>query len=192
MSDEIVIAREELELGRLPVEDAMELIRAGFLLPSDEWWTDHDATRKRLSELAPDDPEAAAGWSARARQLATGANEAVRRGMSKVGRALLGATTKSRSATKRASDLLLSGYIPRLQGFVRHLLAQEFAIKATSALNDEVFLRKLFGALYDCLPKPVLRFVDEPAFIAFCFERRRELLGEDVAKQPASLPGEPQ
>jgi hypothetical protein len=37
-------------------------------------------------------------------------------------------------------------------------------------------MRKLFGATYDCLPKPVYRFVSEQAFIEFCMERRRELL----------------
>jgi hypothetical protein len=38
-------------------------------------------------------------------------------------------------------------------------------------------MRKTFGAVYDCLPKPVYRFVSEAAFIEFCMARRRKLLG---------------
>jgi hypothetical protein len=45
-----------------------------------------------------------------------------------------------------------------------------------AALKDEEFLRKLFGAVYDCLPKPAKRFVSEPAFLEFCFKHQRKLL----------------
>jgi hypothetical protein len=50
-------------------------------------------------------------------------------------------------------------------------------MKSTStALRDEVFLRKLFGAVYDTLPKPIYRFVSEEAFLTFCFKHQRRLL----------------
>jgi len=45
-----------------------------------------------------------------------------------------------------------------------------------AALEDEIFLRKLFGAFYDCLPKAVYRFVSEHAFIDYCLRHRRKLL----------------
>jgi hypothetical protein len=51
------------------------------------------------------------------------------------------------------------------------------AAHAQAALRDDEFMRKVFGATYDCLPRPVRRFMTEPAFIQFCLERRWELLG---------------
>ena len=45
---------------------------------------------------------------------------------------------------------------------------------------------KVFGAAYDCLPKPVSRFVPEQQFIAFCMKHRAQLLQRD-----SSEPGKP-
>jgi hypothetical protein len=46
-------------------------------------------------------------------------------------------------------------------------------------------MRKLFGAAYDCLPRPVQRFVGEEKFVNFCMQRRQKLL-----QAPDSTAGE--
>jgi hypothetical protein len=56
--------------------------------------------------------------------------------------------------------------------------------RAQAAMRDDEFMRKLFGATYDCLPKPVYRFVKEEAFIQFCMERRGKLLGLETRVKP--------
>jgi hypothetical protein len=60
-----------------------------------------------------------------------------------------------------------------------------------AAIRDEAVLRKVFGALYDCLPAPVRRFVPEGAFVNFCMDHRLRLFANavaPVAAKPADVP----
>ena len=74
-----------------------------------------------------------------------------------------------------AKERVLEDYVPKLQGTVNRVLT-ESSRSVDSALQDDVFLRKLFGAVYDLLPRPVCRFVGEEDFIKFCFQHRQRLL----------------
>jgi hypothetical protein len=173
--DLICISRQGLELGTLPVRDAIELLRAGFLLPADEFAPAATSERHLLSELIPSG--ASPGWLQRAKASVVTSSTAVVQGAgritSKVSEKIRGGPTLvSAVATK-----VLEDYAPTLRD--RVAAQMKSTVQTTqAALRDEVFLRKLFGAVYDCLPKPVYRFVSERAFIDYCLKHRRKLLDD--------------
>jgi pimeloyl-ACP methyl ester carboxylesterase len=80
--------------------------------------------------------------------------------------------------------------------FVQKLLAAQLKDKpltaARSALQNDELMRKAFGALYDCLPRPVCRFIGEDAFMRFCLQHRERLLKSPVqagqGTEPAGSP----
>jgi len=176
--DELVyMSRRVLELGELPVRDATELLRVEFLLPTDEFWTAASPERHLLSELDNAPSGVSSGWLQRARTSVVTATAVVVQGA--------GHITSKVSATIRGGPALigtvatkvLEDYAPTLRE--RVVAQMKTTVQTTqSALRDEVFLRKLFGAVYDCLPKPVYRFVSEPAFIEYCLKHRRKLLDD--------------
>jgi hypothetical protein len=94
-----------------------------------------------------------------------------------VGRKLRSLAQAKGVSVDAASRRLLEDYVPRIRQELAKQLAQG-AVQARTALEDEAALRKVFGAIYDCLPKPVCRFVSEQQFIEFCVERKRLLAGE--------------
>lgn len=55
--------------------------------------------------------------------------------------------------------------------------------RSSFCVQDDEFMRKTFGAVYDCLPKPVCRFIGEERFIAFCLEHRRRLVAPNDAAE---------
>ncbi len=169
------IARDGIELGELLASDACELLAAGFLRPSDEYWNEGDSTRRRLSELPPPVSDAETSLIARVKSSATAIGETVRAQAANAAETLSGLARRNTAAVREASERMLEDYLPALrQQIVQRI---ELPVQTTkSALQDEAFVRKLFGAVYDCLPKPVYRFVGEAAFIEFCLKHRRKLL----------------
>ena len=90
---------------------------------------------------------------------------------SKVSKTILGGP----SLVSAVMTKVLDDYAPTL----RERIATQMAatVQTTQdALRDEVFLRKLFGAVHDCLPRPVHRFVSEHVFIEYCLKHRNKLL----------------
>ena len=173
--DLICISRQGLELGRLSVCEAPDLLRAGFLLPTDECWTHASAERRPLTELNTLPAGERPGWLKRAKTsvvMTTGAAiEQVGHITGKVSRSIRGGQSLIGTVTTK----VLEDYAGKL----RELVATQMKASvqsARAALKDEKFLRKLFGAVYDCLPKPVYRFVSEHAFIEYCLKHRRKLL----------------
>lgn len=188
--DLICISRQGLDLGELPVRDATELLRVEFLLPADEFWTATNPERHLLSELDNVPSAASPGWLQRAKTSVVTATGAVVQGA--------GHITSKVSATIRGGPTLIGAVATKVLEDYAPTLRERIAaqMKATvqttqAALRDEVFLRKLFGAVYDCLPKPVYRFVSERAFIEYCFKHRRKLLDDRaVPVDSASLSGD--
>jgi hypothetical protein len=185
--DLICISRQGLELGELPVWDATELLRAGFLLPTDEFWTAANPERHLLSEL-DNALSVSPGWLKRAKASVVTATGAVVQGAGQI-------TSKVSATIRRGPTLIgavatkvLEDYAPTLR---ERVAAQMKATVHTTraALRDEVFLRKLFGAVYDCLPKPVYRFVSERAFIEYCLKHRRKLLDDRALPLDSHLSG---
>lgn len=124
-----------------------------------------------MEEIEP--PSAAS----KVRDALTGAAEAVRK------TALSAAAKVSAAAEHRKEQMtvtttrVLEDFIPALQSLVRSAMAKS-SQTVEAALRDEVFLRKLFGAVHDVLPKPVCRFVSEAKFVEFCLRHRQKLLGK--------------
>jgi hypothetical protein len=173
--DLICISRQGLELGKLSVGEAGELLRIGFLLPTDECWTRASAEHRRLCELnslpAGDRP----GWLKQAKTSMVATTSAVMERAGKITGQVTESIRRRRSVIGGATTKVLEDYAPRLRERVAAQM-QTMVQTTKEALEDEVFLRKLFGAVYDCLPKPVYRFVSERAFIAYCLKHRRKLL----------------
>jgi hypothetical protein len=164
-----------VELGVLSATDADELFTAGFLRADDEFWTDQDPMRRPLSERASPAPQKDTSWLVRAADSVVAAGGVVRQQASHVANKLSAVVVRNKTSVAAATNRVLEDYLPALRLQVARKLNE--SVQTTgAALRDEGFLRKLFGAVYDCLPKPVRRFVQEGPFIEFCLKHRRKLL----------------
>ncbi len=170
--DCIQIARGSLELGVFSREEAGELLAAGFLRPTDSFRTAEGAPWQPLSQIFQAGPEPAGRL-----EKVKGAAASVGSQAAKVTARLVALTSRGRTALVAAASPLLEDYLPRIRESVGVALSNT-AGAIDSRLQDEAFLRKLFGATYDTLPKPVRRFVGEESFIKFCFKNRGKLLGK--------------
>jgi hypothetical protein len=173
-SDELIsISRQGLELGRLSVDEATELLHVGFLLPTDQFWTDPSPQPRPLCELEETPSAVSPGWLGRAKASVVTTTGVVLRGA--------GHVTGKVSRTIRSplwgavAAKLLGHYVPRLRELIA-LRMRATARTTQAALKDEAFLRKLFGAVYDCFPRPLHRFVSDQVFIEYCLKHRRKLL----------------
>ena len=184
-SGKIHIARAGIELGVLDCDDAIELLRAGFLQPTDEFWSDENQQPRPVLELPV--TENSANWLGRTKSsIAKIGGNVASHAVGAAAKVSSVARTK-KAALSAVTDRLLEDYLPFLHEQVAATLQQTVG-SAKSALQDEVFLRKLFGAVYDCLPKAVQRFVAEGAFVEFCLKHRRRLLdGNNPTAAPANL-----
>jgi hypothetical protein len=76
-----------------------------------------------------------------------------------------------------ATAKALDAFIPQIKTAIARVEeTSAFRAVKSGAQNDD-FMRKLFGAAYECLPRPVQRFVSEEKFVTFCMERRQKLIG---------------
>lgn len=175
-SDDLIsISRQGLELGKLSLCEATELLRVGFLLPTDECWTDGSTERWPLSKLTHLPAEGRTGWLKRAKTSVVTTTGAVMERAGQITGQVSASIRRRRSLLGEVTTKVLGDYLPRLRVLVA--TQTKGMVRTTKeALEDEMFLRKLFGAVYDCLPKPVYRFVSERAFIDYCLRHRRKLL----------------
>jgi hypothetical protein len=67
--------------------------------------------------------------------------------------------------------------MPQIRKLVTQQMVKSSVTRVRTAVHDNEFMRKVFGATYDCLPKPVHRFVTETAFIEYCTKHRQKILG---------------
>jgi hypothetical protein len=169
------ILRDGQELGTLADTDARELLEAGFLRPTDEFWVEQPDQRQALAILLEQDLENRPNWLARAKASVTTAGQTVQTQAANITGKLSSIVRSQQAAVTASATLALEGYLPQLRKMVNERLGKMLA-PTQSALRDEVFLRKLFGAVYDCLPKPVGRFVTEIGFVEFCLKHRNRLL----------------
>lgn len=169
------IARDGLLLGTLPSGDARELLAAGFLKPTDEFWTDANPTRRPVGELAAVPRGETPSWLVRATSSVANVGAAVKEKASSATSRVSALARRNKDAVAAASERMLEDYLPRLREYAMNNLEQSLR-SAKAALQDEAFLRQMFGAVYDCLPRPVRRFVREGIFVEFCLKHRRRLL----------------
>lgn len=171
------IARDEVELGAFPLAEARELLDAGFFQPADDAWAHGMAGWEPLRETITKLTAAGEDWRDK---LVVGAEALSRVVGRRVGR-LVGnvkaQAAQGRDAVAIGRQLALEHYLPQLQQRLAEHLRHKPVALAQAAVRDATLTRKLFGAFYECLPKPVCRFVAEDAFISFCMEHRERLLG---------------
>ena len=192
MSRDLYIARQGMDLGVLTEGDARALLKAGFLRADDLYWAEGMADWHPLGELeaSPQTAATAAGksadlWRAAKRKVTSATttlgNEAA--GLTRKLKSIAGAGGKQLSdSTRRA----LEDFTPQIQKLVAERMIAAPLQASRRAMQDDAFMRKLFGAVHDCLPKPVRRFVPESVFVLFCMERR------DLLIRPAEEPSAPE
>lgn len=173
MSEKIIVSRDKLELGALTKVEAQELLHAGFLKPTDVWRSEDSTKQFPLRELLPS--PAAPAFSKVLKQKLTGAGQSLVDGATQVASKLKSAAGRGHGQLTLSSRQMLEAFVPQLQKLVSHQLLSQPVESIRGALGNEKFMRTFFGAIYDCLPKPVCRFVAEDAFVAFCMERREQL-----------------
>jgi hypothetical protein len=176
MSQMLYIARVENELGAITEHEAPDMLEAGFLSADDLWRAEGSSKWKPLAELT-------FKTTAQPTSVLTRAQQKVKSTTSAAFSQAVQLTQKVTRVAARGKDHLtdsargkLDSYTPQIRKLVENQLVQRSVTNAKSALHDDEFMRKVFGATYDCLPKPIHRFVAEQAFIEFCLERRQRLL----------------
>lgn len=172
--DRIQITRASLMLGILPRTEAEELLRVGFLQPTDLGRAEESQPWKPLGELFPT-PASKAGTLDKVKGLA----RSVKAGASQAAAKVRFATNRGSTAVGAVAARLLEDYLPRLRESATALLTDSVGAVETK-LHDDAFLHRLFGALYDTLPNAIRRFVSEETFIEFCFKHRSKLLSPKV------------
>jgi len=179
MDRKLHIARQETELGILTETETHELLQAGFLVPTDLYWTEGMADWKPLAGFKPE-PK---GKSSPATLVKLAKQTVKFAGMATVAQAarlrsgLMSVTGSGHLPLKATANQLLGAFTPQIQKLVSGQLLKHSMSHARAAVHDDEFMRKLFGATYDCLPKPLYRFVTEEVFVRYCMERRMEWLG---------------
>ena len=179
---EVQILRDGEVLGSLPKDDAVELLRLGFFRAADHYLSANMEESRPLSELAA----AAAGtersspqasWIERARQTVADTTTTLAQSARETAGRLRSLAAGTPPALTRTTNKLLEGYLPQIRAAVIRVTASRPIQAIRAGVHDDEMMRKTFGAVYDCLPRPVSRFVSEERFIAFCLERRNGLLG---------------
>jgi len=184
MSEKIIIARNELELGTLTPAEARELLAVGFLRPTDSWRWESSPERLSLSQLVSKS-SAAPLTKMIQHKLTTAAQSAVA-GATQLTSQLKSWAGQGQDQLTLSGQQMLEAFVPQLQKLVAHQLIQQPIASLRSAFRDEKFMRNFFGAVYDCLPRPVCRFITEEAFVTFCLERK-ELLFKQAPQKLDSI-----
>jgi hypothetical protein len=179
------IARGEVDLGILTEAETIELLHAGYLLPSDLFWTEGMKDWKLLAEfkLGAEEKTSPAALMKLAKQKVKSAGEVAVSQAARLTSRLKSVTGAGRSRWTVPANQMLEAFTPQIQKLVSSQLMKHSVARVQAAIHDDEFMRKLFGATYDFLPKPVYRFVKEEAFIQFCMERRQKLLAPSPAEK---------
>jgi hypothetical protein len=165
------VARGEVELGSLDRSEALELLEFGFLLPTDLFREAGAVDWRKLSELKTHS-SIGAPLAVRVGYQVASVGQAIAKGAGEVSRTLRAMTQKRKADASVYTRQLLENFLPQIQALIRQ---QRLFATARTALHDEELMRKTFGAVYDCLPKPAQRFISERDFVTFCLERRKQL-----------------
>jgi len=170
------IARVENELGVLTDREALEMLDAGFLSP-DDLYRDGKSDWKPLAELTCEQEAKSASTLKLAQQKIAATGSAAFSQAVQFTQKLKSAAVRGGAHLTDSSRGMLDSYTPQIRKLVENQLVQHSITRAQNVLHNDDFMRKVFGATFDCLPKPIHRFISEQAFIEFCLERRQRLLG---------------
>jgi hypothetical protein len=189
MHRKLHIARGGIELGTLNEAEALELLRAGFLLPDDAYRIEGTADWRTLAEFAPESESKPKPTMLMqlAKQKVVAAGEATAAQATRLTAKLRSVTDRQTHQLADSANRMLRAFTPQIRQLVSRQLVKQSVARVRASLRDDEFTRKLFGATYDCLPKPVCRFVTEETFIQFCLEHRQKLLGSAAATESSEV-----
>ncbi len=174
----IHVARGEAEFGSCTLAEAREMVDAGFFLTTDEAWAPGISEWRPLGETITRLTVEGADWRDKVVAGVTGLSRVLGRSAGLFVAGVKAHAGQGQEAISIAKRKALEQYVPQF----KQLLAEHFRNKpaaiARAALQDDAVIRNLFGAVYDCLPKPLCRFVSEAVFIDFCLEHRQRLVGD--------------
>lgn len=171
------ITRDAIELGTLPEAEARELLQLGLLKPGDLFFFEGLAEPAPLAEL--DEVLMSAerrSWFAAARESVTNVAVGAASSAGSVAGKLKSLVATRPANFPEATGRLLDGYSAQLKKVLASLGDSRPLQAIRSGVRDDETMRKVFGAAYDCLPRPVCRFVAEERFIAYCMQHRSRLL----------------
>lgn len=173
---QVELRRDGQPLGTLPTGEIQALLESRFLRPTDAFRMSENEPWKPLVQFLGQPLNAQASLAERIKGAVAKATKPAGQLINHVSAKTTGLKNGPGAALSQATEKVLGDYLPHLQEITLENLAR---LKGAghSALRDEEFLRKLFGAIYDSLPRPVYRFVTEQQFIDFCLRHRRRLLG---------------
>jgi hypothetical protein len=172
----VELQRDGQPLGTLPVGEIQAVLESRFLRPTDAFRMSETEPWKALAQFPKQPSTAPASLAGRIKVAVAKATRPAGQLISHVSAKTTGLKNAPGTALSKATEKVLGDYLPHLQEMTMESLARLQGAGHT-ALRDEEFLRKLFGAIYDSLPRPVYRFVTEQQFIDFCLRHRRRLLG---------------
>ena len=171
------IARLEKQLGPLTKQEASEMVRAGFLSTTDLFRPDGASEWKPLSELSAESESPPASAMERVQQLAASTSSSALSHATQLAQKLKSAAIRGKSQLAESTSPLLESFLPQIRKLVENQIIDRPLTGVQATLKDDEFLGKVFGATYDCLPKPICRFVTEESLVHFCMTRREELIG---------------
>jgi predicted CoA-binding protein len=186
MNEKIVVVRNGMELGSLPPAEAIELLRADFLKPTDFWRREITDPWLTLAELPQ--PTTAESLPKQIQTRLTKAAQTAATGATQFTAKLKSWVGQGQDQLTLSSRQMLEGFVPQLQKLVARELIQQSVVSVRAVCRDDEFMRKFFGVVYDCLPRPVCRFVAEEAFIEFCLERKELLFKETLTGNQLNPP----
>ncbi len=186
----IEISRDGVVLGTLPETEARELLAAGFLKPTDQFRAEPGVELRPLAELVlpPANVESGGTWFTKAKDSIVSAGSAVAGTAGELASQAWRLTQATQSKAVEIPDRLLSGFLPQIQKIICGLLETKPFQAVRDGVRDDDLMQKVFGAAYDCLPKPICRFVSETQFLAFCMKHRSQLLGDPATATPKLPP----
>ena len=182
------IARAGSAIGTFTLEEARELVDAGFLHGTDEGWIRGMDEWQPLQSILGQPGIPLADWRDKVIAGATAVSGVVGRSVGDFVKNVRARAAKGQSALTQAKTLALDHFLPQFQKRAAEYLRDKPVAFVKEAARNTEAARKVFGALYDCLPRPLCRFVSEPDFIAFCMEHRQRLLGQPAPPVPDPPP----
>ena len=190
----VLIARDGVELGMLSESEVRELLAAGFLLPTDTCQNERESERKQLIEFGAGIKRygQAAHWLKQTTQsISSTTGNMTNKAIVATGKAtsfVLG----RKAALNRGTRRILEDYIPEIKKLVGARVIAKPALALRSAIRNDELMRNVFGAVHDCLPRPIRRFVPESIFIEFCLLNKGKLFDPQPARdQPPGPSAQP-
>lgn len=172
----VELQRDGQPLGSLPVGELQTLLEARFLRPTDEFRMSGQTDWKALAQFQKMPLASPTNLAERIKGAVAKATKPTGQFIDRVTMKTAEWKNAQRAAISKATQTVLDDYLPSLQEMTLANLSR-LQCAGHTAMRDEEFLRKLFGAMYDSLPRPIYRFVTEQQFIDFCLRHRHRLLG---------------